>query len=78
MTEVFLQPDQRPRHADVFVRAAESSRPSEATRTANAFWFDVFTSFTDEIWRGERTAADVFPKLKPRIDAALRTHNEEP
>jgi multiple sugar transport system substrate-binding protein len=77
MTDLFLQRDQRPRDAEVFVRAAENSRPSPATLVPNAFWNDVFSSFADEVWRGDRTAASLFPEIKPRIDQALRTRNEE-
>ena len=78
MTDVFLQPDQRPAHARVFVQAAQNSRPSTVTETANAFWFDVLSIFLDEVWRGRRTAASLFPELAPRIDAALRENNPEP
>ena len=75
MTDAFLQPGQRPAHADVFVRAALNSRPSAVTETPNAFWFDVLTIFLDEVWRGRRTAAELLPELQPRIDAALRENN---
>jgi multiple sugar transport system substrate-binding protein len=77
MTEVFLQPGQRPDHADVFVRAALSSRPTAVTQTPNGFWFDVLSIFLDEVWRGRRTAASLFPELAPRINAALRENNPE-
>jgi multiple sugar transport system substrate-binding protein len=77
-TDVFLQPGLRPRHAGVFLRAAEGSRPSSVTETPSAFWFDVMTSFLDEVWRGDRTAASLFPELAPRIDAALRAYDARP
>jgi multiple sugar transport system substrate-binding protein len=77
MTDVFLQPGQRPVHADVFVRAALHSRPSTVAETPNSFWFDVLSIFLDEVWRGRRTAASLFPELAPRIDAALRENNPE-
>jgi multiple sugar transport system substrate-binding protein len=77
MTDLFLQPGQRPRHAEVFVRAALSSRPTAVTQTPNGFWFDVLSIFLDEVWRGRRTAASLFPELAPRIDAALRGNNPE-
>ncbi|HMI86049.1 MAG TPA: sugar ABC transporter substrate-binding protein [Polyangiaceae bacterium] len=76
-TDLFLQPGQRPVHADVFVRAAKNSRPSAITETPNSFWFDVLSIFLDEVWRGRRTAASLFPELAPRIDAALRENNPE-
>jgi multiple sugar transport system substrate-binding protein len=77
MTDVFLQPGRRPVHADVFVRAALHSRPSAVTETPNSFWFDVLSIFLDEVWRGRRTAASLFPELAPRVDAALRENNPE-
>jgi multiple sugar transport system substrate-binding protein len=77
MTDVFLQPGQRPAHAAVFVRAAQHSRPHAVTVTPNGFWFDVLSIFLDEVWRGRRTAASLFPEIAPRIDAALRENNPE-
>jgi multiple sugar transport system substrate-binding protein len=77
-TELFLQRHERPRHAEVFLAAAETSRPAPATLVPNAFWYDVFESFAEEVWRGDRTAASFFPEIKPRIDQALRTRNPEP
>jgi len=77
MTDLFLQRDRRPRHAEVFVMAAESSRPAPATLVPNAFWHDVFSSFAEELWRGDRTAASLFPEIAPRIDQALRSRNPE-
>jgi multiple sugar transport system substrate-binding protein len=77
-TSLFLQPGKAPRHAEVFVQAAETSRPASATLVPNAFWNDVFSSFVEEVWRGDRTAASLFPEIKPRIDQALRTRNAEP
>jgi multiple sugar transport system substrate-binding protein len=77
MTDLFLQRDRRPRHAEVFVMAAESSRPAPSTLVPNAFWNDVFTSFAEEVWRGDKTAATLFPEIAPRIDQALRSRNPE-
>lgn len=76
-TAVFLQPGLRPAHAGVFLTAAAHSRPSAITDTPNAFWFDVMTTFLDEVWRGERTAASLFPELAPRVEAPLRANNPE-
>jgi multiple sugar transport system substrate-binding protein len=77
-TELFLQRSKRPRHAEVFIEAAETSRPASATLLPNAFWNDVFSSFVEEVWRGDRTAASLFPEIKPRIDQAIRTRNTVP
>jgi multiple sugar transport system substrate-binding protein len=77
MTDVFLQPGQRPVHAEVFVHAAANSRPSTANETPNSFWLDALSIFLDDVWRGRRTAASLFPEIAPRIDAALRENNPE-
>ena len=74
---MFLQRGQRPAHAEVFARAALSSRPSTITETPNAFWYDVASVFLEEVWRGDRTAAALLPELAPRIDAVLRENNPE-
>lgn len=76
-TNSFLQRDKRPEHAEVFIDAAETSRPAPATLVPSSFWNDVFSSFAEEVWRGDRTAASLFPEIKPRIDQALRTRNPE-
>jgi hypothetical protein len=47
------------------------------TKTPNAFWHDVFDAYAVEVWRGERSAADLFPELAPRIDQTLRAAFEE-
>ena len=71
-TDLYLQRDRRPAHAEVFVAAAETSRPAPQTETPSTFWFDVYSVFSEPVWRGERPAKDVFPEIKPRIDQALR------
>ena len=76
-TNVFLQPGLRPAHAEVFVAAAERSRPGPITQTPNAFWYDVFATYADEVWRGEQRAAVLFPKVAPRIDQALDAAYED-
>lgn len=75
-TDLFLQRDRRPAHAEVFLAAAETSRPAPQTETLSPFWFDVYTIFSEPVWRGERKAAEVFPKIAPRIDQALRNADE--
>jgi multiple sugar transport system substrate-binding protein len=72
-TDTFLQPGRRPAHAEVFIAAAETSRPGPATLTPTAFWHDVFGTYVDAVWRGDRTAADLFPEIRPRIEQALRS-----
>ncbi len=71
-TDLYLQRDRRPAHAEVFVAAAETSRPAPQTETLGTFWFDVYSIFSEPVWRGEKPANEVFPVIKPRIDQALR------
>ena len=61
----------------MFVDAAESSRPAPITQTPNAFWHDVFATYADEVWRGERRAATLFPQIAPRIDQAIEAGYED-
>jgi multiple sugar transport system substrate-binding protein len=74
-SEAFLQRGQRPAHAEVFLRAAEGSRPGPETETPNAFWHDVFSNFIAEVWRGERAARELLPALAPLIGQTLRENN---
>ncbi|MFT3767001.1 MAG: extracellular solute-binding protein [Minicystis sp.] len=77
-TAAFLQPGQRPAHAEVFLHAAENSRPSPETELPNAFWHDVFMSFITEVWRGNRTARELLPALAPLINQTMRENNPAP
>lgn len=77
-TEVFMQPGERPAHAEVFLDAAENSRSGPWTDTANTFWHDVYWNFVGKIWRGERKAKDLLPELSPLINQTLRENNPEP
>src|SRR5262249_50019867 len=71
-SDLFLQRERRPAHAEVFVAAAETSRPAPQTETTSAFWLDVYNALADPVWRGEKKACDVFPAIAPKIDQALR------
>jgi multiple sugar transport system substrate-binding protein len=70
--ESYLQRGLRPAHAEVFVAAVEASRPGPQTETVGSFWYDVFSTFAEPVFRGQRSAAAVFPAIAPRIDQALR------
>lgn len=74
-SEVFLQPDQRPAHAEVFLAAAETSRPPPASALPNAFWHDVFWTYVGRIWRGERRADEYLRELSPLVNQTLREKN---
>lgn len=71
-TNVFLQPGKRPAHAEAFLVAAATSRPAAVTRTPDAFWDEVMSTYAEAVWRGDRTAADLFPEIAPRINQTLR------
>jgi multiple sugar transport system substrate-binding protein len=77
-TEVFLQPGLAPAHPEVFLIAAETSRPGPWTDTPNAFWQDVFGTFIGKVWRGERTARSLLVELAPIVNQALRENNPQP
>ncbi|WP_437978170.1 sugar ABC transporter substrate-binding protein [Sorangium sp. So ce295] len=77
-TAAFLQPGQRPAHAEVFLRAAETSRPSPETEMPNAFWHEVFSSFIPQVWRGERRARELLPALAPLVEQTMRENNPGP
>jgi multiple sugar transport system substrate-binding protein len=76
-TDVFLQPGQRPEHAEVFLRSAETSRPGPWTATPNVFWHDVFSTFIDQVWRGDRSAHEALSAMAPLVNQTLRENNEE-
>ena len=74
-SDVFLQRDRRPAHAEVFLASAESSRPPPATAVPNAFWHDVFFTYVGRIWRGERRADEYLRELSPIVNETLTEKN---
>jgi multiple sugar transport system substrate-binding protein len=74
-TDVFLQPDQKPEHAEVFIKAVESQVAGPWTNLPNAKWFDMLSQGLAPMWEGKKSAADLLNELKPKIDAAIKEGN---
>lgn len=76
-TAVYMQPGQKPAHAEVFLASAADSRPGPWTDTPNTFWHDVYWTFVGKIWRGDRQAKDILPELSPLVNQTLRENNPD-
>ncbi|WP_274364128.1 ABC transporter substrate-binding protein [Paenibacillus thermotolerans] len=74
-TDVFLQPGQKPEHAEVFIKAAEAERPGPWTYVPNNKWWDVLNQNLGQLWDGKKSAQDLMNELKPEIDKALKEGN---
>lgn len=74
-TDLFLQPGQKPEHAEVFIKAAEYERPGSWTLTANGKWLDIFNQRAADFWEGKTTAEEALNNMKPEVDKALKEGN---
>lgn len=74
-TDVFLQPGQKPEHAEVFIKAAETQVAGPWTSLPNSKWFDMLNQGLAPVREGKKTAAEVLNELKPKIDAAIKEGN---
>lgn len=70
-TDVFLQPDQRPRNAQVFIPAAMAQRPGIATLAPNNEWLNEFHQRISYVWKGDVTAEAGLQRMKPFVQRAL-------
>jgi multiple sugar transport system substrate-binding protein len=70
-TEIFLQPGQRPEHAEVFIPAALAEEANPPTRTPDSKWFDTLNQRLPVIWRGEKPAAALLKQIQPEVQKAL-------
>jgi multiple sugar transport system substrate-binding protein len=74
-SDVFLQPDQLPANAQVFLEAARCEFPNPSTRTPNwAQWFDPFFwqgSWQSAVVEGSQSVADAFAERKDQAQADL-------
>jgi multiple sugar transport system substrate-binding protein len=68
---VFLQPDKRPAHAEVFIPAALAQRPGIATLAANNEWVQEYLQRASYIWKGDVTAAEGLKRMRPFVQKAL-------
>ncbi|WP_082865701.1 ABC transporter substrate-binding protein [Paenibacillus crassostreae] len=74
-TDVFLQPGQKPEHAEVFIKAAEAQKAGPWTYLPNAKWWDTLNQNLAQLWDGRKTAEQLFIELKPEIDKAIKEGN---
>ncbi|MBU5441617.1 sugar ABC transporter substrate-binding protein [Paenibacillus sp. MSJ-34] len=74
-TDVFLQPGQKPEHAEVFIKAAEVQVAGPWTNLPNAKWYDMLAQGLAPMWEGKKTADQLLNDLKPKIDAAIKEGN---
>lgn len=70
-TDVFLQKDKRPQHAEVFIPAAMAQRPGMATLAPNNEWLNEFHQRASYIWKGDVTAEAGLKRMKPFVQRAL-------
>ncbi|MDQ6423149.1 sugar ABC transporter substrate-binding protein [Paenibacillus sp. LHD-117] len=74
-SDVFLQPGQKPEHAEVFIKAAENQIPGPWTNLPNAKWWDMLNQNLGPMWEAKRPAAELLNELKPKIDQAIKEGN---
>jgi len=70
-TDLFLQPGQRPAHAEVFIAAALAERPFPTTRTPDNQWYDTLNQRLAAVWRGEKSAATLLKEIQPEVQKSL-------
>jgi multiple sugar transport system substrate-binding protein len=70
-TSVFLQPDQRPAHAGVFLDAARVQAPGPFTRTPDDKWWTLLHQYLPRAWRGEESPRSLLRRVQPEIQKAL-------
>jgi multiple sugar transport system substrate-binding protein len=76
-SEKFLQPDQKPANAQVFIMAAENQRPGPWTFVPNNKWFDVLNQNLGKLWSGEKTAEELMKEIEPEVEKALKEGNPQ-
>ena len=76
-TDLFLQPGQKPEHAEVFIKAAENERPGSWTLTPNGKWLDTFNQKSTDFFQGKTTAKEALDSMKEQIDKDLKEGNPE-
>ncbi|MGH2330705.1 ABC transporter substrate-binding protein [Thermoanaerobacter mathranii] len=77
-TDLFLQPDQKPKHAEVYIKEAEVEAPGAWTYLPNGKWWDVLNQKLGLFWQDQNASAvEFFTKIKPEIDKAIREGNPE-
>jgi multiple sugar transport system substrate-binding protein len=75
--EVYMQPGQKPEHAEVFIKAGEGQNPGLWTYLPNGKWLDTLNQNLGNFWTGKETAEAFFTKLKPMVEKDLKEGNPE-
>ena len=70
-TDVFLQRDKRPQHAEVFIPAALAQRPGIHTLAPTNEWLNEFTQRATPIWEGRISAAEGLKQMQPYVQKGL-------
>ena len=70
-TDVFLQPGQRPAHAEVFLGAVRHQQAGPPTRTPSAEWWDTLLRALAPAYRGEGSARAAIQGARGEVQAAL-------
>lgn len=76
-SDIFLQPGQKPEHAEVFLKAVETEQPGPWTYVANNKWWDIVNQNLGQMWEGKMTAKALLDKIKPEVEKALKEGNPE-
>lgn len=70
-TDAFLQRDQRPRHAEVFIQGAIHQRPGIGTYAPTNEWLNEFGQRLTPMWEGRMTASEALKRMQPAVQKAL-------
>ena len=70
-TEIFLQSDQPPANAEVFLEAARTQDAAPPTRTPNDKWWATLHQALGPAYRGEVTVRDAVNGAREEVQAAL-------
>jgi multiple sugar transport system substrate-binding protein len=76
-SDLFLQKDQKPASAEVFLLAAENQIPTPNTWLPDILWWDTLSGKMSNIWRGRITAKDALTEAREEIQAALEEGNPD-
>lgn len=76
-SDIFLQPGQKPEHAEVYLKAVENEPAGPWTYVPNNKWFDILNQKLGEMWEGKASAKEVLNKIKPEIEKALQEGNPD-
>jgi multiple sugar transport system substrate-binding protein len=76
-SDVFLNPDKKPEHSEVYLEAANHQQAGPWTYVPNNKWLDILNQNLGKIWDGKKTTKELMDELKPKIDKALKEGNPE-